>query len=59
MALGVPILKHFRVSLPSLEQTEVPKLENWLIVLGLAALWDSISVYIGPSPRDREKGEKG
>ena len=26
----------------------------WLVVLILAALWDSISVYIGPSPRDRE-----
>ena len=27
----------------------------WLVVLGLTALWDSISVYIGPSPREREK----
>ena len=29
-----------------------------LVVLGLAALWDSISVYIGPSPREREKEER-
>ena len=29
----------------------------WLVVLGLTALWDSISVYIGPSPREREKGK--
>ena len=27
----------------------------WLVVLGLTALWDSISVYIGPSPRERER----
>ena len=29
----------------------------WLF-LGLTALWDSISVYIGPSPRERKKEEK-
>ena len=27
---------------------------GWLF-LGLTALWDSILVYIGPSPRDMEK----
>ena len=26
-----------------------------LVVSGLADLWDSISVYIGPSPKEREK----
>ena len=31
------------------------KLVGWLAVLGLTALRDSISVYIGPSPREREK----
>ena len=31
---------------------------GWLVVLGLTALWDSISVYIGPPPQEREK-EKG
>ena len=31
---------------------------NWLVVLGLAALSDSISVYIGPSSREREKEGK-
>ena len=30
----------------------------WLVVLGLAALSDSISVYIGPSPKEREKEER-
>ena len=30
---------------------------GWLVVLGLMALSDSISVYIGPSPREREKEE--
>ena len=30
-------------------------LVGWLVVLGLTALWDSISVYIGPSPKEREK----
>ena len=32
--------------------------QTGLAVLGLTALWDSISVYIGPSPKDREKEEK-
>ena len=32
---------------------------GWLVVLGLTALWDNISVYIGPSPKEREKEEKG
>ena len=31
---------------------------GWLVVLGLTALWDSISVYIGPSPKEREKEER-
>ena len=31
------------------------KVVGWLVVLGLTALWDSISVYIGASPREREK----
>ena len=30
----------------------------WLVVLGLMALSDSISVCIGPSPREREKEER-
>ena len=30
-----------------------------LVVWGLTALWDNISVYIGPSPKEREKEEKG
>ena len=31
---------------------------GWLVVLGLTALTDSISVYIGPSPKEREKEER-
>ena len=31
---------------------------GWLVVLGLTALWDSISVYIGPPPIEGERGEK-
>ena len=31
---------------------------GWLVVLGLTALWDSISVYIGPSPKEREKEKR-
>ena len=33
--------------------------EFWLVVLGLMALWDNISVYIELSPKEREKEEKG
>ena len=32
---------------------------GWLVVLGLTALCDNISVYIGPSPKEREEEEKG
>ena len=31
---------------------------GWLVVLGLTALWASTSVYIGPSPREKEKEER-
>ena len=31
---------------------------SWLVVSGLTALRDSISVYIGPSPRRREKEKR-
>ena len=31
---------------------------GWLVVLGLTALLDSISVYIEPSPKEREKEER-
>ena len=30
----------------------------WLVGWGLTALSDSISVYFGPSPREREKEER-
>ena len=33
-------------------------LVGWLVVLGLTALWDSISVCIGPSSKEREKEER-
>ena len=33
---------------------------GWLgFFFGLTAFWDNISVYIGPSPKEREKEEKG
>ena len=32
---------------------------SWLVGLGLTALRDNISVYIGPSPKEREKEAKG
>ena len=31
---------------------------GWLVVLGLTTLWDSISVYIMLSPKEREKEER-
>ena len=32
---------------------------GWLVVLNLTALGDSISVYIGPSPKEgKKRGEK-
>ena len=35
----------------------IAKLVGWLI-LGLTGFSDSISVYIGPSPKEREKEER-
>ena len=32
-------------------------MDGWLVCLGLKALGDSISVYIGPSPGESEKEE--
>ena len=31
---------------------------SWLVVLGLKALSDSVSVYIRPSPKEGERKEK-
>ena len=31
---------------------------RWLVVLGLTALSDSISVYTEPSPKEREKEKR-
>ena len=40
-------------------ETEIEKeLVGWLVYLGLTALRGSISVYIGPSPKEREKEER-
>ena len=33
-------------------------LVGWLVVFGKTALLDSISVYIGPSPKEREKEKR-
>ena len=43
----------------SVDLDKVAHNDGWLLVLGLVAFRDSISVYIGPSPREREKEEKG
>ena len=64
MLLPYNTLKQSEYNLPlrhinkSMTLTSVIKwiLVGWL-VLGLTALWDSISVYIGPSPKEREKEE--
>ena len=34
------------------------RLVGWLVVLSLTALSDSVTVYIGPSPREREKEKR-
>ena len=36
----------------------IPLLVGWLVVFGLTALWDSISVNIGRSPKEREKEKR-
>ena len=49
--------KSFTTSGPGLGGSE-NGLVGRLVVLGVTALWDSISVYIGPSPKEREKEER-
>ena len=39
-------------------QPRVHRAVGWFVVLGLTALSDRISVYIGPSPKEREKEKK-
>ena len=34
------------------------KTQDWLVGLGLTALWEDISVYIGPSPKESEKEDR-
>ena len=48
---------HCQIMLKYLYKYLLP-LDGWLVVLDLTALWDSISVYIGPSAREREKEKK-
>ena len=45
-------------TLPKLNVTLTIWGESWLVVWGLKGVWDSISVYIGPSPREREKEKR-
>ena len=45
-------------SIVSLPVHESIMLVDWLVVLGLSALWDSISVYIRPSPIEMEKEKR-
>ena len=53
------ILKPFYVLHNAIYMFESCNVIGWLVELGLTALGDSISVYIGPSPKEREKEEKG
>ena len=47
------------VSLPLTVTKQIKsKLVGWLVVLSFTALSDSISVYIGPSPRERQSEKR-
>ena len=45
-------------NIPDFNHWAIPTV-GWLVVWGLTALSDNISVYIRPSPKEREKKEKG
>ena len=49
---------YFRFSFRFIKKDSCQLLAFWLVGLGLTALSDSISVYIGPSPRERERGKR-
>ena len=55
--LEVPLMKIVELA-NSIYPEESSHNVGWLVVLGLTALGDSISVYIGPSPREREKEKR-
>ena len=44
--------------IPNKRTESSSSLVGWLVVLGLTALLDSISDYIEPSPKEREKEER-
>ena len=48
----IDIIQNSKHTMASLSQFD------WLVVLGLTALTDSISVYIGPSHKERETEER-
>ena len=48
------ILIHSKLQEPTFKSWYV----GWLVIWGLTALSDSISVYIGPSPKEREKEKR-
>ena len=47
----------YNIAVTDIASEILGKVGCWL-VLGLTALSDSISVYIGPSPKEREKEER-
>ena len=52
------ILEQLKWKSPKKRRKDCNLIIGWLVVSGLTALWDSISVCIGPSPREREKEER-
>ena len=46
---------YVKIAIDSWLSIAISTLVGWLVVLGLTTLWDSISFYIGPSPKEREK----
>ena len=50
-------MDQIEIALNKLDQAN-NKRYDWLVVLGLTALLNSILAYIGPSPKERERKSK-
>ena len=57
--LNIDTKPYVKYENPSSISQDIVLTIGWLVILGLTALLDNSSVYIGPSPKEMEKEEKG
>ena len=58
MVEEISLTKNWKERKRNKQKEEQIGLVGWLVVLGLTALWDNISVSIRPSPKEGEGRER-